>query len=428
VAVDGVGNLYIADTDNSRIRRVDTAGVITTVAGNDTFDPPLDGVSATSSTLSLPGGVAIDGLGKLYIADTFNSRIRRVDTSGVITTVAGALDPEGMGPIAQARLADPQALVVSSSFSWFAGGSSGTVQAVRAGSGLLDVVAGRYPQPTAIGSRARLRDDSFGDVGGVAFDEAAGVAYLTESSANRLHVVTMVDPADPTTWTITPFANPSGTLGFADGALASAKFRRPTGLYLDLAAHSLYVADTGNHVVRAIDLSTGTVQTIAGTPATRGYFGDGAAATSALLYAPQAITRCGNGDLFVADTGNHRVRRIEAATGAITTVLGDGTAASSGDGLPATTFPVHAPLGLACDALGNLFVTSTTTVRLVPANASGVVDGSGEVQTIYGAAPATTFPERVTRCLTGLAVIDDTTVQVTDSCTGLLVSLHREPR
>jgi hypothetical protein len=131
--------------------------------------------------------------------------------------------------------------------------------------------------------------------------------------------------------------------------------------------------------------------------------------------------------VFIADTGNHRIRRI-APDGTISTVLGDGVAASSGEGRPATTFPVHSPLGLACDAIGNLFVTSSTTVRLVPADASGVVDGSGEVQTIYGGPSAATFPASVTRCLTGLAVIDATTVEVIDSCTGLLVALHRQPR
>src|SRR5262249_55142349 len=162
------------------------------------------------------------------------------------------------------------------------------------------------------------------------------------SSANRIHVVTLVDPNDATTWTIATLANAAGTVGFADGPAATALFRTPTGLYLDTAAHQLYVADIGNPVIRAIDPRTSTVGTIAGTPHTLGYFGDGGAATNALLYAPQAITKCSNGDLFVADTGNERVRRIDGS-GNITTVLGDGVAASSGEGSPASTFPVNAP-------------------------------------------------------------------------------------
>jgi hypothetical protein len=275
---------------------------------------------------------------------------------------------------------------------------------------------------------ARFRDRTFGNVGGIAYDATAGLIYLTESSANRIDVVTVVDPADPTKWTIAPLANASGTAGFGDGAAGTATFRNPTGLYLDSAAHLLYVADTGNHVVRMIDLGTNTVSTIVGTPATRGYFGDGQAATSALLFAPEAIIRCSNGDLFVADTGNNRIRRIAASTNVISTVLGDGTAASSGEGTPATSFPVDTPRGLACDGLGNLIVTSTRAVRLVPADATGVVDGSGAVETIYGAPPAASFPASVTRCLTGLAVTDSATIQITDSCTGLLVELHRTPK
>jgi sugar lactone lactonase YvrE len=244
-------------------------------------------------------------------------------------------------------------------------------------------------------------------------------------------VVTIVDPADASTWTIAPLANATGAAGFSDGPAQAAEFRAPTGLYFDPTADVLYVADTGNHVVRAIDLSSGianaTVSTVVGTPATLGYFGDGGPASDALLDVPQAITRCSNGDLFVADTGNDRVRRIAAGTGTITTVLGDGTAASSGEGGPASTLPVDAPHGLACDAIGNLFVTSTAAVRMVLADDAGIVDGTGAVRTIYGLPPRSAFPSSVTRCLSGLAVVDTSTVLVTDSCTGIMVELQRQP-
>src|SRR5262249_16338809 len=134
---------------------------------------------------------------------------------------------------------------------------------------------------------------------------------------------------------------------------------------------------------------------------------------------------CPNGDMFIADTGNHRVRRVEGATGTITTVVGVGVAASSGDGRPASTFPVRSPHGLACDAFGNLFVTSTTRLRLLPADPSGVVDGTGPVSSIYGEV-RDSFPASVTTCLSGIAIIDANTLQLTDSCAGLLVELHRD--
>src|SRR5262249_21338082 len=157
------------------------------------------------------------------------------------------------------------------------------------------------------------------------------------TSSNRLHVVTEVDPSSPATWTISTLANTSGTEGFADGPAATAQFRSPTGVYLDAGAHTLYIADTGNHAIRALDLQTQMVRTVVNTSHSLGLGGDGGPAAAAQLYRPTALTRCPNGELFIADTGNNRVRRIDA-TGTITTVLGDGVAASSGEGTPSRTF------------------------------------------------------------------------------------------
>ncbi len=429
VAVDAAGNAYICASYSGEIRRLDaTTKIITTaVGGGGQYAFVGDGGLATAATLFSPQDVALDATGAIYVADYENERVRRVDpVTGIIDTVAGQVDPEGTGPIAQAHLANPQALIVGPGLpeTLVAGGISGTVEGIGATTSQVEVVAGRYPQGAATGQLARYRAATFGSVSGIAFDAAASVLYLVESSTNRIDAVTVVDPKDAETWTIAPFANIAGATGFADGAVATAMFRSPTGLYLDATTHRLYVADTGNHVIRAIDLGASTVTTIAGTPATLGFDGDGGAATSALLYQPQAIATCPDGDIFIADTGNHRIRRIDAQ-GAISTVLGNGVADSSGDGGPAATFPVDAPRGLSCDALGNLYASSTATVRQLAADPRGVVDGSGVVRTIYGAEPRTTFPASVTRCLTGVAAIDDATVQVTDGCTGLLVELHR---
>jgi sugar lactone lactonase YvrE len=436
VAVDSAQNIYVSDQGNYRVRKIDVNGIITTAMGDGATGFDGDGGAATSATIDAPVGIGVDATGNLYLADADPERVRRSDVNGVITSVAGPIDPQGMGPLAQAQLADPRALVVAPAFTLVAGGSSGTIQAMRPATAWLDVVAGRYPQNVPTGMLARFRDLDFGTVSGVAYDAGANVIYLTESVStnaepgNRVLAITIVDPTDANTWTIAPLANALGTAGFSDGPASTAEFRAPTGLYFDPTAHQLYVADTGNHVIRAIDLSSGiasaTVSTIAGVAETRGFFGDGGAATNALLYEPQAITECANGDMFVADTGNQRVRRIAAGTNAISTVLGDGSVSSSGEGSPASSFPVNGPLNLACDAVGNLFVTSTSAVRMVLADTSGVVDGSGPVRTIYGQPPHDSFPSSVTRCLAGLAVVDATTVQVTDSCTGILVELRRQ--
>lgn len=428
VAVDGGGHLFIADHRNQRVRRVDAvSGLIATVVGTGAANFLGDGGPATAAALRFPHDIAIRDDGDLYIADFVNHLVRRVRAgTDVITTVGGHIDPAGMGPLPQARLADPRALVLSPGLTLFAGGATGTLQAMRDDGDLLEVVAGRYPQSTATGNLARFRTAAFGTVTGVAYDEAAGRIYLTESSAHRVHVVTVPDPANEQTWTISTLAG-DGTAGFADGAAALARFRNPAGLYLDHEDDVLYVADAGNHVIRAIDIGGGdaTVSTVAGTPQTIGVAGDGGPATEALLFAPGGLTRCPGGDLFIADTRNHRVRRIDASN-VITTVLGDGVPASSGEGAPASAFPVDRPLGLACDAAGNLYVTSSTALRVLAANDDGVVDGDGAVNTIFGASPRVDFPATVTFCLAGVAVLDADTVQAVDSCTGMLIELTRE--
>lgn len=422
VATDAQDNIYIADEANQRIRRVSAGGTITTLAGTASPGSSGDAAAATSAQLAFPLGVAAGPGGVLVVADTNNNRVRRIDpATGIITTVAGAIDPSGVGPAQSARLDDPQGFVVTPSLTLVAGGASGTLEALRAGK--VFVAAGRYPQTLATGALARYRTGGFGNIGGVAIDDAAHLIYVTETSANRLHVITEVDPSDPSTWTIAPLANTSGTSGFADGAAATARFRAPTGLFLDTAAHTLYIADTGNHAIRALDLSGGTVSTTVNASHSLGFAGDGGPATAALLFEPTAMTRCSNGDMFIADTGNNRIRRVAAST--MTTVLGDGVPASSGEGVPARTFPVDGPRGLACDDAGDLFVTSATGVRLLPSSDAGIVDGSGPVQTIYGVPPRTTFPASVTSCLTGIAIVGPTTLQVADACTGLLVQLDR---
>lgn len=286
------------------------------------------------------------------------------------------------------------------------------------------------PQLSSVGSLAMMRGSDFGSVEGVAMDPVSGRIFLTETTNHRLWVVTPVDPGDAMTWTIAPLAGSAGLEGHADGAPLAAAFRSPSGLAVDVDARVLYVADTGNHVIRALSIDGGggatSVTTVAGVPESLGNSGDGGPASAARFYRPQAVAVGPLGDLFVSDTDNNRVRRIDPL-GTVTTVLGTGTASSSGEGVPAAVYPVDHPLALACDAHGNVYVTSRNTVRMIVADGTGIVDGTGEVQTIYGGPPRDAPPESITSCLTGLAVVDDQTLQVTDQCTGALVEIWRQP-
>lgn len=436
VAIDGAGNIYVSDASNHRIRKIDTNGDISTFAGTGATGFAGDGGLAATALLDTPLGLVFDSTGRLYFADSQYGGmrvVRRIDPDGRIWTVAGGIDPVGSGPLATGALARPLALVHDTAFTLFAGGQAGIVQLLRPGASAVETVVGRYPQispyatPTpATGVLARFRGSSFGTIDGIAYDATNARIFIAQASTHVIQVVTIVNINDPTTWTIAPFANTAGTAGFVDGAVATARFRAPAGLFLD--GNRLLVADSGNHVVRAIDLAGGlgaaTVTTIAGTPAVRGYFGEGVPATTALLQTPMALTRCANGDIFVADTGNERVRRIAGTT--ISTVVGDGTRGSSGEGAPANTFPVDTPLGLACDALNNLYVTSTNVVRLLPSS-SGKVDGQGEVHTIFALPPRDEFPASAAACLTGIVNISPVVLRFVDSCTGLLVELERKP-
>jgi cysteine-rich repeat protein len=417
---DSMGRIVFSDVSNHILRRIELDGTLTTIAGvAGVSEARGDGGPANIATISNPHGLAIGPGDKMIFPDTNNDRVRKIE-NGIITTVAGRIDPENVGPIAKARLDDPQATAfVTQGLTLVAGGSSGTLETIHGTR--VEAVAGNYPQATPTGALARYRTRAFKNVGGVAFDPSTNFIYISETSANRIHVITQAVVTNPLTWTIAPLANDAGTAGFADGDASTALFRSPSGLFLDSAARKLYIADTGNHAIRVLDLTTNTVSTLANASHALGFGGDGGPATGAKLYRPSAITKCPNGDLFIADTGNNRVRRI--ASGVISTVLGDGVPASSGEGLPARTFPVDGPRGLACDTFGNLFVTSTTTVRLVTASDAGIVDGTGTVKTIYGAPPRDEFPSSITSCLTGIEAIGATTLQVTDACTGLLLRL-----
>jgi sugar lactone lactonase YvrE len=299
--------LYIVDRQNNRIRRVDTAGVITTVAGTGAPGYSGDGGPATQAQLNEPAGVALDAQGNLYIADTGNHRVRRVDTSGIITTLAGTGSPgfsgDG-GPAAQAQLNQPMAVVAD--------------------------------------GNAKL--------------------YVADTGNHRIRTISL--GGGP----IATLAG-TGTAGFSGdgGPGTAAQLSAPSGLAFDPEGKGLYVADTNNHRVRLIEQS-GVITTVAGT-GVPGFSGDGGPASQAQLNAPvgleyDVIQGDANRDLYVADTANHRVRKIDLAGGAITTVVGSGAAGFAGDGGQAGAASLNAPRAVALDANGNLFVADTFNERV----------------------------------------------------------------
>lgn len=309
VAFDATGNMYICDGGNNRIRKVNTSGVITTVAGNGAIGPVNgsysgDGGQATTATLNYPFGVALDAVGNLYITDSQNSRIRKVTMStGIITTVAG-------------------------------GGTNG---------------AGDGGQATA----AMLNSPS----GNVIFD-AVGNWYIADGAAVR-----MVNTAG----VISSIAGSSViAAGFGgDGGQATAAQLKAVAIAFD-AVGNLYIAEQLNNRVRMVTKSTGIINTIAGSgaigPFQGSHTGDGGQATAATLSGPEGMTFDAAGNLYIADFWNEVVRKINTA-GIITTVAGGGTSGVADGGSP-TAAGIDQPTGVAFDAVGNFYIADNLGNRI----------------------------------------------------------------
>jgi len=320
VAVDGAGNLYIADTVNNRIRKVTAGtGYISTVAGNGTGSFSGDGGAATSAEIYRPGGVAVDGAGNLYIADTGNNRIRKVTAAGIISTVAGS-------------------------------GASG------------------YSGDGAAATAAKLQGPA-----SIAVD-GSGNLYIADTQNNRVRMVTA-----STGYISTIAGNGTGAYSGDGGAATSAELFRPFSVAVD-GSGNVYIADYDNNRIR--EVSSGNISTVAGN-GTYGYSGDGGAATSAGLRYPVGVAVDGAGNVYIADINNDRIRKVTAATGYISTVAGNGTAAYAGDGAAATSAEINLPNCVAVDGAGNLYIAddNNNRIRKVTASAAPLVFASERVNT-----------------------------------------------
>ena len=308
MALDAAGNLYIADTNHSVIRKVDTGGNLTTFAGTGTAcEGSLascgDGGAAISAELNYPYAIVLDGAGNLYIADTGDDVVRRVDAATqIITTVAGC------------------------------------------------TACGSYSGDGGPATGAGLNGPF-----GVALD-GAGNLYIADYGNN---VVRKVEAATQIIITVAGNYTKGGSY-FGDGGPATgAGLNVPFGVALD-AAGNLYIADSSNNTIRKVDAATQTITTVAGNYTKGGtYSGDRGPATSAGLNGPHGVAVDAAGNLYIADTFNTALRKVDAATQTITTAAGTGTPGYSGDGGPATAATLSNFNGIALDATGNIYIADT---------------------------------------------------------------------
>ena len=367
IAVDGAGNLFIADTGNDCIRRVDRSGTITTVAGTGVGGYGGDGGPAVAARLDSPYGVAVDGAGNLFIADYLNHRIRRVDASGVITTVAGTgvrgYSGDG-GPATRAQMDVPQDVAVDSAGNLYIA-LGHRIRRVDA-SGIITTVAGTGRQGDG-GDGGPAVEAQITHASGVAVG-GAGDLYIADASNHRIRRV----DASGTIVTIA-----GGGSGGDGGPAVEARLKRPKKMALDDAGN-LYIADYSSDRVRRVDV-TGTITTVVGT-GEAGYSGDGAPAVHAMVDGPSGVAVDSAGNLFVSDTRNHRVRRVDPS-GIVNTVAGTGVRGSGGDGGPAVAARLTWPYGLAVDGAGNLYIAETNKHRIRRVDAGGTITtfaGTGE--------------------------------------------------
>jgi uncharacterized protein (TIGR03437 family) len=471
VAVDAAGNLYISEFEGHRIRQVSADGRIATAAGTGVAGFRGDGGQAVSAQLAFPAGVAVDRMGTLYIADSQNQRIRKVLPGGIISTV--------LGGVSGTALSTPIAVAVDSALTLYVADASGTVRSYSAamawqtvtGTGEAGYAGDGGPAPAAqlaaphdlavdlagdlfIADAVRVREinlrQTISTVAGDAYLRAVGdggpalkallnrpaaVAldfkgnlYIADTGTARLRRVTAAGTMETLAGTgvagyngdriaaaaaelnapmgvaqdawgdmlIADSGNQrirlvapdggidtyggTGTGGMGQAGLMAAQtaLRSPRAVCADRAG-AVYIVDTSNHrVLRAGAVPVVTTVAGNGSP---GDAGDGGAASLAQLNLPGACATDSAGDLFIADTGNHLIRKVSRA-GIISTVAGNGTAGFAGDGGPSAASVLNAPRGIAVDDNGNIFIADTGNNRI------RLVSADGTIRTVAGQSAA----------------------------------------
>jgi hypothetical protein len=385
VLFDASENLLISDTSNNVIRRVDMAtNIITTFAGTGTAGYSGDGGPATAATFRRPQGLAMDNFGFIYVADTSNNVVRKilVDT-GDIVTAAGNGTPGWSGDnglATAAQLRDPVGLGINhlNNELYIADSGNHCIRRVDAIAGFILTLAGAPEEPGFSGDGGPPAAAQLFDPVQVVFEQPAAAQryYIVDQGNSR---VRYVDISNNRITTVigngTPFLPGDG------GPAAAAMFQSITAVAVHptAALPDIYVVDSLDQKVRKIAAATGIITTVAGNGEGT-YNGDGIPATAAALNFPTVAAVAATSNLFIADTANQRVRRVDAATGIITTVAGDGRQDFTGDGVPATTTALNNPQGIVLDSAANLFIADTSNYRIRRVDA-----GTGIISTVVGA-------------------------------------------
>ncbi len=377
LALDSNGNVFIADMTNYLIRRVDANGIIHTIAGNTHLcnDPTTlcgDGKIATAAQMSYPTGVATDAAGNVYIADTQDNRVRVVNMQSVAITVAGVhINPGAINTIAgngtpcsrgtnacgdggsakSANLNNPQGVAVDAAGNIYIADSGDHRIRVVSAKGIINPYAGSgqgcFNPLQGCGDGGSALSAQFTNPWQISLDDA-GNLYVTDPPENRIRLVAA------NARSVSTIAG-TGVAGFNGNyqSASTAQLDGSRGVWAD-STGTITIGDTGSGMVRAI--SSGTIIPVTGG----GNGGDTGAATSAILAADHDVALDSNGNLYIADTSNNRIRMVTSGNpGNIYTVAGNGVAGYQGDNGAATRANLSQPFGLAVDSSNNIYIADT---------------------------------------------------------------------
>ena len=357
LAFDAAGNLYVADGFNQRVRKIDTKGKITTVAGTGVWGYSGDGGPATSAVLGDPWTIAFDPGGNLYFAEISNHIVRKVNASGTISTYAGTgvagFSGDG-GPAAAAALNRPRGIGFDSVGNLYIADQANRRVRIVTAAGTINTFAGTG-QGGCGGDGGLATDAPVGNPRGISVNN--GVLYIVVGGCSRVRAV------DLTSNIINTLAGSSPGYDGDNNPPLSSRFYTPTDTLFD-AGGNVLIDDTSNGRLRM--LGGGLINTFAG-----GYLGDGNLATKAALVNPEGLAIDKSGNLYIADWTGNRVRKVSG--GKISTIAGTGVNGYSGDGGPATAALLFGPQGVAVDSTGNVFIADTFNYVIRKVDTTGTI-------------------------------------------------------
>ena len=376
VAVDASGTVLVADYSAHVLWKVTASGVVTKFAGTAPTPGSTDGTA--TALLNAPSGIALDGAGTLYVADTANNTIRKVSTAGAVTTVAGqagrSSSVDGKG--AAARFEEPYAVATDGTYVYLADHTDHSIRKIAA-DGTVTTLAGKAGSfGSADGTGASAR---FFAPAGIAAD-SAGTVYVADTTNAT---VRKISPAG----VVTTLAGTAGSKGTTDGIGAAARFAAPSGVAVD-SVGNVYVVDSEASTLRKIT-PAGVVSTLAGSAYSNGF--TNATGTAARFSIPFDVAVDSSGNLFVTDRNNHSIRKV-TPLGVVSTLAGSGSMGYSNGNGSAAQFKF--PSGLTVDSLGHVYVADTDNqvirkitpageVTTVAGSNIGSTDGTGTAAQFY---------------------------------------------